>query len=105
MARTVTASKRRSHTPNPEEELGIIDQVKNLLRTRKSSYVQTFEGVGASRAVLKDLARFCYANKTAFHADPRAHAVAEGRREVWLRIQQHLNLSSDELFNLTQEGK
>lgn len=47
---------------------------------------------------LADLASFCRANETCFHEDARKHAVLEGRREVWLRIQQHLNLTGEELM-------
>jgi hypothetical protein len=50
--------------------------------------------------VLNDLAAFCRANKSTFHEDPRAHAVLEGRREVWLRIQQHLQLDEDALWKI-----
>jgi len=66
---------------------------------RKRAYVQTFniESV-AVQAVLKDLATFCRANKSTFHKNDRAHAVLEGRREVWLRIQSYLNLSPEELW-------
>lgn len=53
--------------------------------------------------VLKDLAKFCRAHKTTFNPDSRAHAAIEGRREVWLRIQSHLNLSDDQLWNLMGE--
>jgi hypothetical protein len=50
--------------------------------------------------VLADLAKFCRAHETCFHPDARAHAVAEGRREVFLRIQRHLNLSDEQLWQL-----
>jgi hypothetical protein len=90
---------------NPEDGLGAVDQIRNLLRIRKSSYVQTFGGHGAANLVLKDLARFCRANQSTFHADPRVHAVLEGRREVFLRIVQHLNLSAEELMQLNKELK
>lgn len=66
---------------------------------RRTAYVNTFENP-MGREVLADLARFCRANTTTFHADARVHAVAEGRREVWLRISQHLNLSDEQLFDL-----
>lgn len=62
----------------------------NRVFAKESPYVQ---------AVLKDLARFCRANETTYHPDPRVHAVLEGRREVWLRIQEYLNLSPDQLYN------
>jgi hypothetical protein len=50
--------------------------------------------------VLKDLAKFCRAHESTFHQDPRGHAVLEGRREVWLKIQEFLNLSIDEIYDL-----
>lgn len=76
------------------------DKVRQLLSSRQQCYRQTFKGPVAE-AVLRDLARFCRANVSAFHADARLHAVAEGRREVWLRIQNHLNLSPADLFRLS----
>lgn len=75
-------------------------QTIDFLRGRKQAYQITF-GTSAGQRVLSDLAVFCRANDTCFDPDPRLHAVAEGRREVWLRIQRHLNLSSEELFVLT----
>ena len=70
-----------------------------LLKDRKSAYTLTF-GDESGQAVLQDLAKFCRANESCFHADPRLHALMEGRREVWLRIVQHLNLTEQELFRL-----
>ena len=69
------------------------------LRHRKRAYQLTF-GTSAGQAVLIDLAKFCRAAETCFHEDPRKHAVLEGRREVWLRITQHLRLSSEQLYTL-----
>lgn len=48
--------------------------------------------------VMADLAKFCRANESTFHTDPRAHALMEGRREVWLRIQEFLTMNADELL-------
>lgn len=50
--------------------------------------------------VLEDLAKFCRAHETTFNADPRIHAAMEGRREVWLRIMEMLQLNDDEIFEL-----
>lgn len=80
-----------------ERALRAIDR----LRLRKQHYQHTFN-TPVGNEVLIDLARFCRANETCFHADARLHAVAEGRREVFLRIQQHLQLSSEQLFALYQ---
>ena len=76
-----------------------LDKVRVALGNRRHAYRMTFKGPLAE-VVLKDLARFCRAHKSTYHDDARAHAVAEGRREVWLRLQNHLQLSPDELWEL-----
>ena len=35
-----------------------------------------------------------------FNKDPRVQANLDGRREVWLRIQEHLMLTNDEIYEL-----
>jgi hypothetical protein len=77
--------------------MGLIDAAMQLLRNRSHAYRITFTGPRAEE-VLADLAKFCRATESTFHPDPRAHAVAEGRREVWLRIQHQLKLSDDDLW-------
>lgn len=72
---------------------------QQFLAERRTDYVRTFNTPHGA-LVLEDLAKFCRAHETTFHADPRIHAVLEGRREVWLRIQQHLNLSDDQLWGI-----
>lgn len=59
--------------------------------------------------VLKDLARFCRAHRsTAVYSqvrgtlDPLASARLDGRREVWLRIVEHLHLDDRFLVNLRE---
>jgi hypothetical protein len=73
-------------------------------RTRNYKLVFGDGDRGPQRAVLKDLARFCRASETCFNEDPRVHAVLEGRREVWLRIANHLNLSPQELLAIYSPG-
>lgn len=75
------------------------DRLRQFVGGRQHQYRVAFRSP-PGEAVLRDLARFCRANETTFHADPRAHALAEGRREVWLRIQNHLQLSPDDLWRL-----
>jgi hypothetical protein len=78
-----------------------IEKLKELIRGRKYAYGQVFNRQSSDvRLVLKDLARFCRAHETTYHQDPRLHAALEGRKEVWLRIQNHLELSEFELFEL-----
>lgn len=76
-----------------------MERIIDFLRGRK----RDFQGVWSSPAgqnVLIDLAKFCRASDSCFHPDPRIHAALEGRREVWLRIQNHLNLSPTQLAAL-----
>lgn len=78
---------------------GTLDAIRRIISRRAQDYTLTFESVQGQR-VLADLAKFCRAHETTFHTDARAHAVAEGRREVWLRIQRHLNLTDEQLWKL-----
>jgi len=75
--------------------LGLLD----FFKFRKRDYRLTF-APEAGQNVLADLAVFCRAAETCYHDDPRKHAVLEGRREVWLRIQNHLNLTPEQLYVL-----
>jgi hypothetical protein len=76
-----------------------VERVLGFLRRRKLDYQRVFGGEPA-KPVLADLARFCRANETTFQPDARLHAVLEGRREVWLRIQNHLNLQPAQLAEI-----
>ena len=76
-----------------------IQIAQQFLSRRRTAYAKTFNGPFGVE-VLEDLAKFCRAHESTFHADPRAHAVAEGRREVWLRIARHLELSDTQLWAL-----
>lgn len=76
-------------------------RVFDYIRRRRLAYQLTFRNDNyAAQQVLIDLAKFCRANETTFHADPRVSAVLQGRHEVWLRITHHLHLSSEQLFAL-----
>lgn len=79
--------------------MNLLQQAQQFLGRRRTAYVKTFSGAFGEE-VLQDLAKFCRAHESTFHADPRAHAVAEGRREVWLRIQRHLQLDDETLWRL-----
>jgi hypothetical protein len=76
-------------------------RIREFVVRRSTAYRITFpKGGRASDVVLADLARFCRAHCSTFHPDPHVAARLDGRREVWLRIVEHLNLSSDELIAL-----
>lgn len=79
--------------------MGPIRRTLEFLRRRKGAYQGTFHSPSGMQ-VLADLAKFCRAAEPTFHPDPRMHALLEGRREVWLRITAHLNLTSEQLYAL-----
>ena len=77
--------------------MSILQKVRDYISRRRNAYCKTFL-TPHGEEVLDDLAKFCRAHDSTFHTDPRAHAVAEGRREVWLRIQRHIRLSDEQLW-------
>lgn len=78
------------------------EKLIGIFRSRRSDYMTTFNNPVGER-VLADLAEFCRARETTFHTDGRLHAILEGRREVWLRINKYLNLSDREIQQLIEK--
>lgn len=91
--------------------LGRLRKIVNLRNTWRGMYRgEEGELTPAARAVLVDLQRFCYASRstikvspTTGQVDPYAMAVAEGRREVWLRISEYLKLDDRDLQALLKQ--
>ena len=80
-----------------------VSKYRDFLRGKTISYNHVFNRKSVYAVeVLADLAKFCRAHDSTFHPDPRVHALAEGRREVWLRIQQYLEMTAEELMQLQQ---
>jgi hypothetical protein len=71
----------------------------DFLRRRKIDYQLALTSP-AGQGVLCDLAKFCYADRDTFTTSARQSDVLQGRREVWLRIQNHLNLTPDQLYEI-----
>jgi hypothetical protein len=80
------------------------ERARRFLMTRGTVYRRLFDIQSRdAQDVLRDLARFCRAHQSTAHVDPHAAARLDGRREVWLRIQSHLQLSDDDLWKLYGE--
>lgn len=78
-------------------------KLRDTFRFKNRDYKTTFNS-RAGQNVLIDLACYCRANVTTFHADPRIHARLEGRRDVWNKLQEHLHLSPDQMMQLYQQN-
>ena len=73
-------------------------KLRDYYHERSIAYGRVFDEKGPfTEVVLADLAKFCRANESTFHPDARVAANLDGRREVWLRIQEFLGLNADEL--------
>lgn len=78
------------------------EETYQYLQDRKKAYQLTFDlSQPANEFVMEDLARFCRANESCLVPGDHDRTIAlEARREVWLRIQQHLGLTTEQLFSL-----
>jgi len=82
------------------------DAAMIFLRSRKTAYGLVFgtgDGnkqvpISAKQFVLDDLKKFCRANRSTFHPDSRMSDILIGRREVFLRIVQHLKMEPEQLY-------
>jgi hypothetical protein len=92
----------------------MIDKLLAKIQRRKYAYRRLFLGENGDlnadgETVLADLSKFCKATSSTAvvspisqKVDPIASAIAEGRREVWLRIMAHLHIDDRVIFNMNQ---
>lgn len=79
----------------------LFEQAVALLSQRSRAYRNVFLRKGFDTdIVLSDLAKFCRASTSTYNDDQRLSDVLTGRREVFLRIAHHLNLTQDQLWSL-----
>ena len=77
----------------------ILEKSRAFLFQRQRAYQTTF-GAPVAVTVLEDLAKFCRANESTYHESRDIAARLDGRREVWLRIANHLHLSPEQLWKI-----
>jgi len=77
--------------PQPDDAAAALEQLR-------ISYAQWF--AMAPAIVVDDLQRFCRANESTFHPNPHGAARLDGRREVWLHMQELAQLDPVTLFRL-----
>jgi len=89
-----------------------MNKLWQRLFKRRQSYRRLFlDGDGkahpTAEVVLADLKRFCRADTSTAVVSPVSKAIdplamAEGRREVWNRIQQYLHMADREITQLNE---
>ena len=92
----------------------MINRVIHRILRRRLAYRRLFFDASGNinrdaEIVLADLRRFCRAtgstavvSPVSKSIDPIAMAMAEGRREVWLRLMAHLHVDEKQVFNLVE---
>lgn len=85
----------------------LVDRAIGFLRGHRRAYQSVFSKHSpAAQYVLADLATFCHANDTTMRGnDPYDLARNEGRRQAFLRIQRALNLTPEEMFDISRQAK
>lgn len=83
-----------------------LNALRRMAIRRSRSYRAVFMPGGAmtrdAEIVLADVRDQGFLNKTTFHADPYEAAKRQGRRELALRILQHLNLDEAKVQQLVE---
>lgn len=69
---------------------------------KRQAYQAVFKGPHGEE-VLRDLAHFCCAYKSSPDLSHAVLAKKEGLRAVWLRIQNYLNISDDDVWRLFKQ--
>jgi len=94
-----------------------MNKLWQRLFNRRQNYRRLFlDGDGnvnpSAEIVLADLKRFCRVETSTVVVspvtktiDPMAMAMAEGRREVWNRIQQYLQMADRDIAHLKEENE
>lgn len=94
--------------------MGNLTKAVQRILNRKHAYRRTFFDANGdigpfAEIVLADLRKFCRATSTTVTVspisksiDPIAMAMAEGRREVWMRIMAHLHIDEKTVFQLEE---
>jgi hypothetical protein len=94
--------------------IGNLTKAVQRILNRKHAYRAVFFDASGNvspnaEIVLADLKKFCRAQSTTVtvspiskNIDPLAMAMAEGRREVWMRLMAHLHIDEKQVFNLEE---
>jgi hypothetical protein len=81
------------------EQIVFVERATAIMTERKRAYQLAFHGP-AGEAILIDLTSFCRGRETCVvPGDRDSTMVLEGRREVYLRIRDHLDMTVEELVN------
>lgn len=76
-------------------------ELRQFYHERAIAYGRTFDDKSPYVVtILEDLAKFCCVHQTTYSKDigAREMFILEGRRQVWLRLQEFMKLNADQLL-------
>ena len=84
--------------------------ILDLFRRRRAAYRAVFLGTDGevgpeAKRVLADLRRFAGVGASPYKEDPRDTARMIGRQEMFLRVQNFLNLNDHQVYQLEEQFK
>ena len=78
-----------------------VQSLKERIFRRSPAFRRVFDADRRdAEVVLAVLAKFCRADSSTFSPDPHIAARLDGRREVWLLIQNYANLTPERLWEI-----
>lgn len=76
----------------PEDALKFYSELK-------TAFALAFSGPHGA-TVIAELSRYCCADRSDFHTDPRISVALQGRRQVWIHIKEFLDYTPEQLVAL-----
>jgi hypothetical protein len=78
-----------------------VKEAIDLITRRHVAWNRVFEGPDG-RQVERQLSIFCFANTTTFDIDPIKSAYKQGRKDVWILMQNYRHLTPKQLAVIYQ---
>lgn len=79
---------------------------KGALKRMRTAYREVFAGESDGvKIVLADLEQFCCARAQTYTENPFESAFNSGKRDVWLRIQNTLGLTEEQIDSIATRAK
>ena len=82
----------------PEERKARLEALAKAVRDNAEKYKRLFEGPDG-KAVLEDLRKRCFVDRTTYDPDVKKFGMNEGRRSIFVYINNLVNKETEELLD------